>query len=212
MPKTKQFELRTIVIPIIVANITMFVLQFVLGNSFTNRLLLESQDIYSRPWILITSMFLHSGFNHILFNMYGLLIFGPLLEQKIGPKRFLLIYLISGIFAGFFASFFYDRALGASGAIMGMLGTLIILMPDLKLLMFFVIPMPLWVAGIFWLLIDTFGIFVPSGVGNIAHLAGMGLGLLYGLYLKKESRKYHKKFEKKKHLSEFDMDEYLKTG
>ena len=144
--------------------------------------------------------------------MYTLLIFGPLLEQRIGVKRFLLVYLASGIVAGILSSFFYQRALGASAAIMGMIGVLIILMPGLRLLLFFVVPMPLWLVGILYAMLDIFGIFYPSGVGNIAHLTGMAIGLAYGLYLKKEKRKFDRKFHSKRHLGKDDVDEYLKTG
>ena len=181
------YKIRTVVMPIIVINLIVFLLQLTLGSAFTNSFILISEDIFTRPWILVTSMFLHStfGFSHILFNMYALFLFGPLLEQRIGAKRFLFLYLGSGFVAAFLSSFFYARALGASGAIMGMIGAMIILLPHLRLLLFFVIPMPLWMAGIAWALIDLFGVFFPSGVGNIAHLVGMGIGLLYGFYLQR---------------------------
>ncbi|MBI2652993.1 rhomboid family intramembrane serine protease [Candidatus Woesearchaeota archaeon] len=207
-----KFEIRTAVAPLILLNVVIFMLQITLGRSFTNSFMLISSDIFSRPWILLTSMFLHGGVNHILFNMYALFIFGPMLEQRIGAKRFLLVYILSGVIAAFFSSFFYKFALGASGAIMGMIGALIILMPDLGLLLFFVIPMPLWVAGIIYALMDLFGIFFPSGVGNIAHLVGMGIGLIYGLYLKKEKRKFDRRFSSKKHLESDDIEDYLRTG
>ncbi|MBW2966244.1 rhomboid family intramembrane serine protease [Candidatus Woesearchaeota archaeon] len=207
-----KFEIRTAVMPIIGINILFFILQIVLGISFTEAFMLISSDIFRRPWILLTSMFLHGGLNHLFFNMYGLLLFGPLLEHKIGPKKFLFIYLLSGLIASFFSSFFYARALGASGAIMGMLGALIILMPNLRLLFLFIIPMPLWVAGIVWILIDSLGIFFPSGVGNIAHLIGIGCGLLFGLYLKKQRKEFNRKFESKTHMDVEDIEEYLKSG
>jgi len=207
-----KFEIRTAVMPIIGINILFFVLQIVLGDGFTEALMLIGSDIFSRPWILLTSMFLHGGLNHLFFNMYGLLLFGPLLEHKIGAKKFLFVYLTSGLIAAFFSSFFYARALGASGAIMGMLGALIILMPNLRLLFLFIIPMPLWVAGIVWILIDALGIFIPSGIGNIAHLVGIGCGLLFGLYLKKQRKVYQKKFSSKTHMDVDDIEEYLRSG
>jgi len=207
-----EFRIKTAVMPIIMLNIAFFILQMALGVRFTNSFMLVSGDVFARPWILLTHMFLHGGANHLLFNMYALFIFGPMLEQRIGARRFLLIYLASGITAAFISSFFYKFSLGASGAIMGMIGTLIILMPDLSLLLFFVIPMPLWIAGVIYAFIDIFGIFFPSGIGNIAHLIGMGTGLLYGLYLKKEKRKFDRKFSSKKHLESEDIDDYLRTG
>ncbi len=208
----KKLEIKNAVMPLIVLNIMLFILQAVLGRDFTNSLMLISGDVFARPWILLTSMFLHSGLNHLFFNMYALILFGPLLEQRIGAKRFLLVYLGSGLIAAFLSSFVYHASLGASGAIMGMIGALIILLPELRLLLFFIIPMPLWMAGIAWALLDMVGVFFPSGVGNIAHLVGMGTGLLYGLRLKKERRKFDKKFSLKSHLESGDIDEYLRTG
>ena len=210
--KSYKFEIKTAVLPIIGLNIFFFILQIVLGRNFTNSFLLVSDDVFTRPWILLTSMFLHGGINHLLFNMYALFIFGPLLEQRMGAKRFLFLYLGSGIFAAFLSSFFYDFALGASGAIMGVIGALIILMPDLKLLLFFVVPMPLWAVGVVYALIDAWGVFFPSGVGNMAHLVGMGFGLAYGLFLKKEKKRFYSKFSSKRHLKEEDIEEYLKIG
>tara|TARA_Y100000310_G_scaffold73553_1_gene69646 strand:+ start:1330 stop:1962 length:633 start_codon:yes stop_codon:yes gene_type:complete len=207
-----KFNIKKVVIPLVIANLVVFILQIVLGNKFTQAFMLISSDVLTRPWILFTSMFLHGSANHILFNMYGLFMFGQFLEQKIGPKRFLAVYLASGIVASFLAQFFYPAALGASGAIMGMLGALIILMPNLRLLFLFFIPMPLWVAGIVWAFLDTFGIFFPSGVGNIAHLVGLGAGLLFGLYFKKQKTEYLKKFSSASHLNSEDIKEYLKSG
>ena len=173
--------------PLVLINVLAFVAQMILGNSFTNLFLLNSADILTRPWIIITSMFLHGGFSHILFNMYVLFMFGSLLEQRIGPKRFYLIYFASGILAALGASLLYPRALGASGAIMGIMGALIIFLPNMRLLFFFVIPMKFWIAAILIAAIDFFGIFYPSGVGNLAHLIGMTVGLGYGYYIKKKS-------------------------
>ncbi len=173
--------------PLIILNIFAFITQMFLGPSFTNSFLLNSADLLVRPWIILTSMFLHGGFSHLLFNMYVLFMFGSLLEQRIGPKRFYLIYFTAGILAALGASLLYPRALGASGAIMGIMGALIIFLPNMQLLFFFVIPMKFWIAAILIALIDTFGIFYPSGTGNLAHLVGMAVGLGYGYYIKKKS-------------------------
>ena len=214
-----KFEIRNAVVPLLVLNIVFFVLQMVLGRIFTNAFILISGDIITRPWILITHMFLHGSPYHLLFNMYVLFLFGPLLENRIGTKRFFLIYFLSGIIAAIASSLIYPFifnepfiALGASGAIMGMLGVIIILMPDLRVLFFFVVPMQLWMAAIILALIDVFGIFYPMGIANIAHLVGMGCGLLYGLNLKKEKRKFTKKFSSKTNLDSTDIDEYLRSG
>lgn len=207
-----EFQFRTAIFPIFTINIVFFLFQLVLGNKFTEAFMLISNDIFSRPYIILTYMFLHGGFYHLLLNMYVLLMFGTLVEQRIGTRNFLAVYFASGIIAALLSSIFYSRALGASGAIAGILGVLIILMPELTILFFFIAPMPLWMFGIIYILIETFGIFVPSGVGHIAHLVGLACGLLYGLHLKNKSRKFHKKFSSKKHLEQDDINEYLRTG
>jgi len=206
-----KFEIKNAVTPLIILNVVFFILQIFLGNYFTNLFILISDDIFSRPWIIITYMFLHGSPYHLLFNMYILYIFGPLLEQRIGANRFLLIYFLSGIMAAF-GSLFYSASLGASGAIMGILGVLIILMPELRLLFFFMVPMSLRTAAIMMVLIDIFGIFHPSGTANVGHLVGLGTGLLYGLLLKKEKIKFNKKFSVKTDLDSKDVDEYLRSG
>jgi len=207
-----RLNVRSWILPLIIANVAVFALQMMLGNLFTESLMLISSDVTARPWILFTSMFLHGGLDHILFNMYGLFIFGSLLERKIGPNRFIALYLGSGLAAALLSSLFYARALGASGALMGVIGAMVILMPNLQLLFFFIIPMPLWVAGIVWAVLDSIGIFVPSGIANVAHLVGMGCGLLFGLWLKKKHGKIQRIISSKSQLTEEDMLEYLKSG
>ena len=206
-----EYRLRSAVLPLIIVTAAVFFMQ-ILFRGLTESFLLDSSAIFRRPWILVTHIFLHGSPFHLFFNMWGLFMFGSLLEQKIGPNRFLALYILSGVASGFLASFFYSRALGASGAIMALIGVLIILMPNLQLLFFYIVPTPLWIAGIIYALIDLVGVAFPTGIGNIAHLSGMGIGLLYGIYLKKQKGTFQKKFTKKKHLDEVDVDEYLKSG
>ena len=100
----------------------------------------------------------------------------------------MILYFGSGIGASLFWGLKYPTlpVLGASGAILGVIGILIILMPGLKVFLFFFIPMPLWGAGIAIVVIDFFN-FIPDIAGHL-HLAGMAYGLLYGLYLRKKKR------------------------
>ena len=206
-----KFIVKTAVMPILIANLIMFMLQVFIPG-FTDMFVLIGGDQFTRPWILITSMFLHGSPGHLFFNMYALFLFGPLLESKIGPKKFLLVYFASGLIAAFITSFIYSAALGASAAIMGMIGTIIILWPDLQLLLFFAIPMPLWMAGVIFALIDLFGVFYPTGVGNLAHLIGLGCGLLYGVYLKKTQKKFFGKIRGKTDLNRDEFEELIGIG
>ena len=208
-----NLRIKNAALSLIILNVIIFIMQATIGRGFTESFMLIPSDILTRPWIIITSMFLHGSFNHLLFNMYALLIFGPLLEQRIGSRKFLYMYIVSGIVAALgFSAFYTTPELGASGAIMGMLGVLIILMPDLQLLFFFVIPMSLRTAGIIWIVIDIIGIFLPNGIANLAHLFGMGYGLFYGMGLKKQKKRFDRKFSKKSYLDEDDIEDYLNTG
>jgi uncharacterized protein len=189
---------------IIIFTVFVFILQLIFRNWFTELFFLDSENFARKPWMIFTAMFLHDtgGFWHIFFNMFALLIFGPLIEQKIGSKRFLFLYLIGGIIGNIIGLFFYPFALGASGAIMAMLGTLIILMPNLIVLIWGILPLPLWAAGILWFLLDIFTTLNPSSnIGGIVHIAGMSFGLLFGLYLRSQHNDANKIIKRKKHLS-----------
>ena len=177
------------------------------------------------PWAtLITSMFLHASPTHLLFNMFVLFMFGSLLEQRIGTRRFLLVYFGTGIIAALaFAVVSIGSAVGASGAIMGVLGVTIMLFPDLKVF-FLLVPYPITLrtAGIIIAAIDLLG-FVGiglSGVANIAHLGGLAAGLLYGYYLSQQKKSFQRKFHQPSRssrsssieMSDEDIEEYLRKG
>jgi|SaaInlStandDraft_4_1057021.scaffolds.fasta_scaffold38758_2 uncharacterized protein len=228
----QRFQTNSVIMPLIGINVVFFILQMILPE-FTTFFILDPKTILYKPFTLITSMFLHGSMNHIFFNMYGLMIFGQLLENRIGWKQFLFIYMLAGILAAIGHSVFelsgasslicnmvggrgcniIHSALGASGAIMGMLGTLIILMPELRLLFFFFIPMSLRTAGIIWIVMDLFGLLNSSnGIGNVAHLVGIFCGLIFGLYLKKSKKKYYRKFHHKGHITIEEAEDYSRYG
>ena len=147
-------------------------------------------------WTFLTSIFMHAGVFHLFANMLSLLSLGSLVERLIGPKRYLLFYILSGLFAGVLfvlSSLVLTSdaglyAVGASGALFGLVGFLIIITPDLPLyVMFIPIPVKMKYAGpgiliILWL-ISVAG-NIP--IGNTAHLGGLVAGLIYGLYMKKK--------------------------
>ena len=206
----KEFKINSYILPIILVNVIAFILQQIFPTITTN-FALNGSEIFQRPWILLTSFFLHSTPTHLLFNMYALFLFGLFLEQKIGHKKFLKFYLISGIIVNFLSSFFYPGlSLGASGAIMAVIGMLIILNPNLQLYFFFVLPLRLWQAGVLWFILDLLGILVPNNVANLAHIIGMGIGLGYGYYLLKKRKKFFKKFTENIMLTEKEKKDYKK--
>ncbi len=144
-------------------------------------------------WGIFTSMFTHTGFTHILFNMLTLYFFGSYLLKLTGWKQFLVIYLGGGLLGSIFYVLFSTLispdvpglAIGASGAIFALGGTLAFLMPKMKVyIMFIPVPVPLWIAVIGGGLIMS---FLP-GVAWEAHLGGLLFGLAAG-YIIKSRRK-----------------------
>lgn len=153
-------------------------------------------------WTLITSMFMHGGFTHLLVNMISLFFLGTFIERLIGKKRYVLFYMAAGIIAGLFFVLFAAigdafpltqglfgnlnlSAVGASGAIFGLGGLLAVLLPRMRVLVFFVIPMQLWLA----MVVLMFGLWAFSAaaslpIGNTAHFGGLIVGLVYGFYLR----------------------------
>ena len=114
---------------IIIINIIIFVLSILFGEDTLRILFANNSGLVKGGefYRLFTSMFLHVDFLHILFNMYALIVLGPLVEKYYGKIKFLMIYLISGLIGSLFSCVFQgDMVLsyGASGAIFGLLGSI----------------------------------------------------------------------------------------
>src|SRR5690606_33832051 len=106
---------------LILANVVMFVIT-ASSPMLYRELALIPAFVLTRPWTLVTYMFLHAGLWHLLFNMLGLFFFGPRLEALLGERDFFLLYLISGL-GGALLSLGapYAAVVGASGAVFGVL-------------------------------------------------------------------------------------------
>ena len=137
--------------------IIVFIFQLTV-EGLTDELMLVSGELFFKPWMLITHMFVHGSVNHIFFNVLALAMFGSILESIIGGKRFLIIFFASGIVAGIGSFLFYEASLGASGAVMGIMGALGVLRPRMTVYVSY-IPMPMSVAVVVWALGDLFGFF-----------------------------------------------------
>ena len=178
MAKNRFFTLWLSLICIVV-----FVFQSIIPG-FTELFVLNSGAVYGGElWRFASAIFLHGSLSHFLFNLFALVIFGLILEKIIGSWKFLVVFFFSGIIANIISVNFYSSSLGASGAIMGILGCLTVLEP-LMMVWAFGILMPMFIAAIVWIIGDVLGVFMPSGVGNIAHLSGIGIGFAIGLLLR----------------------------
>jgi membrane associated rhomboid family serine protease len=150
---------------------------------------------------LLTSMFLHVSILHLLFNMWSLWIFGDNVEEDLGPLGYLFLYFASGIAGGVaFAAFAGDPtvvAIGASGAISGVMGAYLVLHPRNRVLT--LVPLgiifttvrinaPIFIG--LWFLIQFAGFAVAgeSGVAYSAHVGGFLAGLVLALMLRPRSR------------------------
>jgi len=135
---------------------------------------------------MFSSGFLHVDYTHLLFNMLTLYFFAPVVVMQVGIIKFLLIYLAS-LIVGNLLSFYFHKdeyhysAVGASGAVMGVLYASILLYPQMSLFLFFIpIPIPAWIFGIGYLLYSIYG--MRSRLGNIGHDAHFG-GAIAGYVL-----------------------------
>lgn len=178
--------------------------------SITYQFALYSSRVLQEPWLLVTSIFLHTSLEHLFFNMFALALFGFILERIIGSKKFLLVFFISGVIASIGAALFYSASLGASGAIFGVMGTLAVLRPKMYVWVMGV-PMPMFVAAILWALIDLVGMFEPSGIADAAHLFGLGTGIVIGLMLRKQFKEKERKEEKLTKEEEEAIDYYFEN-
>ena len=160
-------------------------------------LALNPSLILAKPWMLFTSLFVHANLGHLVQNMVALLIFGSFLERVIGQKKIISVYFTAGLAGGMASLFFYPHSysLGASGAIMGLIGCVTILRP--KAVIWFGADMAIAVFSILWIITDIIGLFVPSDIGNAAHLAGFAAGIVFGKIWKK---KFHESHEIKRRV------------
>ena len=142
---------------------------------------------YSR---LLSSGFLHIDTAHLIFNMFALYIFGEVVIQITGVFLFLLIYMLSLLAGNYFTYINHKNepnysAVGASGAVSGIVYSSILLFPQMKLaLIFFPIPMPGYVFGILYLLYTLFGMKRRrDNIGHTAHFGGAVSGFVITLFI-----------------------------
>lgn len=198
------FRTPPVVKNLIIANLLVYVAMALLPS--VNRIayycqLFWFQNPNFHSWQFITYMFLHGGAMHLFVNMFGLWMFGRLLEYELGPKRFLVYYFVCGIGAALIqlgvAWLTNDLGIslvGASGAVMGMLLAFGVMHPNEPI---FIIPFPFPIKAK-WFIIGyvvievTLGLLAArgwtSGIAHFAHVGGMLWGWLLLMYWKRKGR------------------------
>jgi membrane associated rhomboid family serine protease len=163
------------------ANAAVFLLQMAVPQ-VTGWLGLVPALVLVRPWTPFTYMFLHGGLMHILFNMLGLFFFGPRLEERLGSRHFLGLYLVSGL-GGAALSVFTPQSLiiGASGAIFGVFLGFAYYWPRAQIYIWGILPVEARVLVVATTALSLWAGFSggSGGVAHFAHLGGFAGGLLY---------------------------------
>lgn len=207
---------------LIMANVIVYIITMISGNfMYEHFSLFYFKSPFFKPFQLVTHMFMHGGFAHILFNMYALFIFGSVLERVWGSQKFLFYYFVTGIGAalihlgvmalqlrGYEAAFnagdmlartgiqdiLLTPTVGASGAIYGLLLAYGMLFPNNIMQLIFP-PVALkakWFVLIYGAIELLLGLSGRGGnIAHFAHLGGMIFGYFLILYWKKNNRMYY---------------------
>jgi uncharacterized protein len=171
-----------------------------IGNFYVTAFEFNPGSILTRPWTLITYIFLHASLLHLFFNMFVLFFLGTSLEKIIGKTQFIEIFFASGILSALGYSLLSypifnispGSMVGASGAIYGIFAALTMLEPDLKVYVYF-IPMKLKYALLFFALFDFLMINSSDMIAHTAHLSGILVGLYMGSRLRNTQQRYNQR-------------------
>lgn len=144
-----------------------------------------------QPWTIISNMFVHAGLSHILFNMISLYFLGSFLLRVVGERSFLAVFFLGGLAGNILFVRLANPSwigVGASGGIFALAGALAIMVPRAPVFIFFIpIPVPLWAAVMIFFFIS----FLIPTIAWQAHLGGLLVGLIAGLFFRKRRRMYY---------------------
>ena len=170
---------------IMAANLLFYIATMIQPDLIINTFGLMPIQLVNEPWTIVTNMFVHAGLWHFLGNMLMLYFFGSYLLGLVGEVRFLLVYFAGGLLAN--VAFLvlgsdFATVVGASGALYAVMGVMAVMRPRLKVYLWFMIPIDLWIVVVVGMLI------IFPGVAWQAHLGGLVLGLAAGYFFRKRER------------------------
>jgi membrane associated rhomboid family serine protease len=185
-----RYANRSLTLYIIAANIAVYAATMLFPRLFEYLALNPILMLSGRFWEPLTYMFAHQNLSHLLFNMLGLLFFGPQIEREMGSWEFLSYYLLTGVLAGLFSFAVYLATgsftvflLGASGAVFAVLLAYAVLFPNNDIYVFGILPLraPVLVAvyALIEIVSEVFGF--QNAVAHLTHLSGLAFGWLYFL-------------------------------
>jgi membrane associated rhomboid family serine protease len=171
-------------IRLIIANIAMLFLQQAY-LPLTGQFALVPALLIVRPWTALTYMFLHAGFGHLFFNMLSLYFFGPRVEVRLGSRRFITLYLVSGLMGAVLSVLSpWVPIVGASGAVFGVMLAFARYWPREPVYLWGIVAVEARILVLFMAAISLYFGVRPGAGGNIAHLAHLGGFVGAFLYLK----------------------------
>ncbi|MDE2980539.1 MAG: rhomboid family intramembrane serine protease [Gemmatimonadota bacterium] len=166
---------------LLLANVVMYLMTRV-APGLVQGLALVPALIPFQPWTVVTYMFLHGGFGHILFNMLMLFFFGPRLEERLGSRTFIWFYLACGV-GGALLSFMtpFSAIVGASGAIYGVVIGFARYWPREDIYIWGILPIQARMLAIFMVALSLFAGFTGAqdGIAHFAHLGGLLAGWVF---------------------------------
>lgn len=207
-----MFRGRAKIVSIIISsNLAIFALWFSASFGYTDPEFLERNFLVSwtaladgRWWTLLTSAFSHILTFHIFLNMYALMGFGPIIEGTLGSMRFLRFYLLASVVASAAHAIVSAKlvgnpdlpALGASGAVSGVVLLFSLLFPKQKILLMGFIPVPAFFGSVLIIGLDLWGLWAQAGggglpIGHGAHLGGAFTGAVYYFLIVRPQIKRH---------------------
>ena len=193
------FRMPKVTKALIIANVVVFLVQMATGDLLFTAFALWPLGSGFAPWQLVSYAFLHGSVMHLLFNMFGLYVFGADLERVWGPRRYLIYYVVCVLSAAItqlgvaaFSGTVYPTV-GASGGVFGLLLAFALYFPHRTLVLIFPpIPMPAWLFATLYAALElVLGLSGTGGtVAHFAHLGGMVGGYLLILNWRWPSRRW----------------------
>jgi membrane associated rhomboid family serine protease len=190
---------------IIAACVLSFLIELIpgIGPLYVYTFQFDPDYLLTKPWTLVTYIFLHKGLGHLFFNMLVLYFFGPVLERRAGSKELLGIFFTAGVLSAVghalislpIFGIYPSPIIGASGAIYGVFAALAVLEPNLRVYVYF-IPMKLKEALLLFALFDFLMINSTDMIAHAAHLSGLFVGLYMGFRIKKIQEKYRRAYRR----------------
>jgi membrane associated rhomboid family serine protease len=167
---------------LLIANIAAFFVQLT-APRLAEPLVFVPMLVFTQPWTIVTYMFLHGGFTHLLFNMLGLFFFGPRIEARLGSRRFITLYFVSGISGALLSFVFapYAGVIGASAGVFGIMLAFAHFWPREQIFIWGILPLEAR-----WLVVITTVLALWSGfsgsrggTADFAHLGGYAGAYVY---------------------------------